>query len=355
MIKWSLIALSAVLIAVNDRGGGPLARRRVGRGRPAIERGAVLLTETEAEQFNLDRLTIPRIRLISAGIGRDGIPSLVDPPVVTADAAEALAGDDRVVGVQINGQARAYPIAILNWHECINDTLGGIPIAVVFCPLCDSVTVFDRRPPGRDAPLEFGIAGLLLNSNLVIYDRTDDALWSQVKMEALSGPHAGKGLRHLERMGTVNLLGVAGRASRRHGGQRRTGFGIRLSRATSARLFRQRQIAVPRCVGGRPFAREGAGHRSPTGSASKSLARGLDPPAAPGAGYSRMGGWHRGVRRIRRRRDQSGASPERCRRRAHPLVCLGRVSPGYDGGRVANLFDHQHLPLSGTQEVTQLY
>ena len=196
MIKWSLIVFSAVLIASTIVA---VAHWRVEEWAAADlqSRGAVLLTETEAEQFNLDELTIPRIRLISAGIGRDGIPSLVDPPVVTAGAAEALAGDDRVVGVQINGQARAYPIAILNWHECINDTLGGIPIAVVFCPLCDSVTVFDRRPPGHDVPLEFGIAGLLLNSNLVIYDRTDDALWSQVKMEALSGPHAGKGLRHL--------------------------------------------------------------------------------------------------------------------------------------------------------------
>ena len=197
MTKWLLIALSAVLIASAVVGVSywRLDERAAANLR---ERGAVLLTETEAEQFNLDGLTVPRIRLVSTGGGRDGLSSLVDPPVVTARAAEALAGDARVVGVAINGEARAYPVAILNWHECINDTLGGVPIAVVFCPLCDSVSVFDRRPPGHAEPLDFGIAGLLLNSNLVLYDRTDDALWSQVKMEALSGPYAGQRLRHLD-------------------------------------------------------------------------------------------------------------------------------------------------------------
>lgn len=197
MIKLLLIALSAVLIACATVW---VLHGRVDEWAAADlrARGAVLLTETEADRFNLEGLTVAKIGLVSSGSSRDGIPSLVDPPVVTAHAAEALAGDDRVVGVEVNGKSRAYPLAILGWHEVIHDTLGGVPLAVVYCPLCDSVTVVDRRPPGRTEPLEFGIAGLLLNSNLVIYDRTDDALWSQVKMEALSGPHAGQRLRHLD-------------------------------------------------------------------------------------------------------------------------------------------------------------
>ena len=70
-----------------------------------------------------------------------------------------------------------------------------MPIAVIYCPLCDSVSVVDRRLDGRT--YEFGISGLLVNSNVLLYDRTDDALWSQVGFTAISGPNAGKSLRHL--------------------------------------------------------------------------------------------------------------------------------------------------------------
>jgi hypothetical protein len=110
--------------------------------------------------------------------------------------AAFLRPDDRVVGVNIEEDARAYPIRLLNYHEAINDTLGGVPIAVIYCPLCDSVSVVDRRVT-KDKTVEFGISGLLLNSNVLLYDRTDQALWSQVGLTALSGPHVGKPLVHL--------------------------------------------------------------------------------------------------------------------------------------------------------------
>ena len=100
-----------------------------------------------------------------------------------------------MIVVTVNGETRGYPIAVLNHHEIANDTLGGLPIAALYCPLCDSVSVVDRRMGGQI--LEFGVSGLLDNSNLVMHDRTDGALWSQVGLTALSGPHAGQSLRHL--------------------------------------------------------------------------------------------------------------------------------------------------------------
>ncbi len=147
--------------------------------------------------FNLDNLQVPEDQIHSGGVRKDGIPSITDPPTQRASDQTQWPGETRIVGVVVNGEARAYALPHLNYHECVNDTLGGVPIAVTFCPLCDSVSVFDRRPAPDAEPLVFGISGRLMNSNVLLYDRTDDALWSQVGMRAISGPHAGKTLRHM--------------------------------------------------------------------------------------------------------------------------------------------------------------
>jgi len=148
------------------------------------------------EEFDTSNLQVDRGRIRSGGPPKDGIPALTDPELISAEDADYLEDDSRVVSVTIDGQSRAYPLNILNWHEAINDTLGGVPIAVIYCPLCDSVSVVDRRLNGQTH--EFGISGLLMNSNVLLYDRTDAALWSQVKLTAISGPNAGKSLRHLD-------------------------------------------------------------------------------------------------------------------------------------------------------------
>lgn len=152
-------------------------------------------TPSRLAPFNTENLQVPPEQLLSGGPPKDGIPSLTDPAVVPAGEVRFLRADDRVAGVTLNGEARAYPMRLLNWHEVINDELGGVPIAVVYCPLCDAVSVVDRRINGQT--LEFGVSGLLLNSNVVFYDRVDQALWSQVGLESLSGPHAGQSLDHL--------------------------------------------------------------------------------------------------------------------------------------------------------------
>ncbi len=154
------------------------------------------------EAFDWADLKLPRQRILSGGPPKDGIPSLTKPDTVPI-AGAPFAPQHRVVGVTVNGESRAYPIAILNHHECVNDELGGAPIAVIYCPLCDSVSVVDRRL--GDKTYEFGISGLLFNSNVLLYDRTDNALRSQVGLKAVSGPNAGRSLKHLNDWGIVPL------------------------------------------------------------------------------------------------------------------------------------------------------
>ncbi len=146
-------------------------------------------------QFDTSNLTIPEDDILRGGPPKDGIPALTAPHHTPVASAGFLNAQDRVVGVSIEGEARAYPIRLLNWHEIVNDELAGEPFAVVYCPLCDSASVIGRRMGGE--VLEFGVSGLLHNSNVILYDRTHDALWSQIGFNALSGPHAGQELPHL--------------------------------------------------------------------------------------------------------------------------------------------------------------
>lgn len=100
-----------------------------------------------------------------------------------------------MIGVQHRGIARAYPIAILNWHEVVNDRYGEEPVVVTFCPLCGTGMVFRAAVGGR--PLVFGVSGLLYNSDVLLYDRQTGSLWSQLLAKAVSGPHKGQPLTQL--------------------------------------------------------------------------------------------------------------------------------------------------------------
>lgn len=139
--------------------------------------------------FDLRHATIPVQEIRSGGPPKDGIPSLSNPKMVAAVEATYLRSSDRVIGVVSDRESRAYPLAILNYHEIINDRIGELPIAVTYCPLCDSAVVFDRRTPLGER--EFGVSGLLYNSNVLMYDRSNtESLWSQMKGEGVSGPGA---------------------------------------------------------------------------------------------------------------------------------------------------------------------
>lgn len=147
------------------------------------------------ESFDLENPTIPIDEIERGGPPKDGIPAITDPHTVSVASVDFLEPGDRIAGVVINGEARAYPVRLLNWHEVVNDELSGTPFAMIYCPLCDSVSVVGREVEGE--VLEFGISGLLYNSNVLMYDRTHDALWSQIAFEAVTGPYSGTPLKHL--------------------------------------------------------------------------------------------------------------------------------------------------------------
>lgn len=149
--------------------------------------------------FDLSTLTVPA-NLIAAGMmHRDMVVTLDAPTILVIDdlAEEArgkyLVSTDRVIGVTIGGESRAYPLSVLNVHEIVHDTLGGIPIAVTYNWPSDCPAVFDRRVGG--STMTFGVSGLLLNSNLLMYDRGapegEESLWSQMNAVAVAGPAAG--------------------------------------------------------------------------------------------------------------------------------------------------------------------
>ena len=148
--------------------------------------------------FDLSHSSIPPEEILSGGPPRDGIPAISKPKFTDLSKAEWLRPKDIVVGVRLKGEARAYPLRILVWHENVNDVVAGVPLAVTYCPLCNSVLVFHREIDGRVR--DFGISGLLWNSNVLLFDRNpekagQESLWNQGLMKAVSGPAAQKGLR----------------------------------------------------------------------------------------------------------------------------------------------------------------
>jgi hypothetical protein len=127
---------------------------------------------------------------LSRGAPKDAIPAITDPVFAEdwSDVGATLEGAERVVGVEVEGNARAYPLAVLNWHEVVNDSFGG-PLLVTFCPLCGSGVTAERRVDGRET--EFGVSGYLWHSDLVMYDDLTGSLWSQILGTAVRGPQTG--------------------------------------------------------------------------------------------------------------------------------------------------------------------
>ncbi|MER6999189.1 DUF3179 domain-containing protein [Streptomyces sp. NPDC000410] len=126
---------------------------------------------------------------VSGGPGKDGIPSIDKPRFVRAGEAGFLSEDDPVFGLEYRGEVRAYPQLVLVWHEIVNDTVGGEPLAVTYCPLTGTVIAFSA-PPGVQE-LTFGTTGQLVNSNLLMYDRQTGSQWPQLLGQAVSGPLKG--------------------------------------------------------------------------------------------------------------------------------------------------------------------
>lgn len=148
---------------------------------------------------NVD-LPVPEDELVS-GASRDSIPAITDPAFgpdwdaldAELDDPPVLAESEQVVGVEVGDVVRAYPLAVLDWHEVVNDTVstadGTVPLLVTYCPLCRSAIVADRVVAGE--PLTFGVSGLLYESDLVLYDTATESLWSQILATAIRGPLTG--------------------------------------------------------------------------------------------------------------------------------------------------------------------
>jgi len=142
--------------------------------------------------FDYSKHSIPLDEIQSGGPPKDGIPALYDPKFISADEADFLKSSDRVLGLYINGEAKAYPIRILNWHELVNDRIGGQEVLVSYCPLCGTGMAFEAQIDGQR--FLFGVSGKLYNSDVLFYDKETESLWSQIKMEAVTGPLTGKPL-----------------------------------------------------------------------------------------------------------------------------------------------------------------
>jgi len=148
------------------------------------------LTGGEEWRTDFSRHSVPLSEIVSGGPPRDGIPPIDQPRFESADEADRWL-DDRhpVVVVEADGEVKAYPLGILIWHEIVNDEVGGQPVTVTYCPLCNTALVFDRRLDGR--VLDFGTSGRLRMSDLVMYDRQTQSWWQQAVGEAIVGELTG--------------------------------------------------------------------------------------------------------------------------------------------------------------------
>jgi len=151
----------------------------------------LLVTAMLLTGFSTKPSIVPAERIIPGGPPKDGIPALTYPKSVPAQVAVTwLKAEDHVLGIIIDGKARAYPVRILNWHEIVNDRIDGRNFVITYCPLCGSGMAFDSND-------QFGVSGLLYESDVLLYDRKTESLWSQLMAQAVAGPRAGERLTML--------------------------------------------------------------------------------------------------------------------------------------------------------------
>jgi hypothetical protein len=195
MLRRALVAVAVLRAGC----GGPAQQGPAQRAGEAVILEEVSGTAREHVPSALDRIDDPALpdplvdpaRVISGGPPPDGIPSIDRPRFELASGVEWLAPDEPVLALG----DRAYPVQIMIWHEIVNDTIDGRPVAVTYCPLCTSALAFDRRVDER--VLTFGTSGKLYLSDLVMYDRQTESLWSQIEGRAIAGVQAGTELERI--------------------------------------------------------------------------------------------------------------------------------------------------------------
>jgi hypothetical protein len=160
-------------------------------------------TNTEKRSINLRDLVTPDVP-----VPKDGIPSIDRPRFVTINEARNWLNEkEPVIVLQVNGVSRAYPLQILVWHEVVNDQIGGVPVVITYCSICNSAIIFERKLGRR--VLTFGISGFVHGSNMILYDRETESWWQQFTGEAVVGDLTGKKLNPL----SAQVIGFAQFAS----------------------------------------------------------------------------------------------------------------------------------------------
>ena len=154
-----------------------------------------LSVSTSGWATDFSRHEVPLNEFLSGGPGKDGIPAIDAPAFEQAANVTWLEPQEPVISVGIDDTWRAYPIQILMWHEIVNDTLAGVPVAVTFCPLCHTAIAFDRTVDGQ--VLDFGVSGNLRHSDLVMYDRQTESWWQQATGRGIVGAFTGTQLEFL--------------------------------------------------------------------------------------------------------------------------------------------------------------
>ena len=145
---------------------------------------------------DFSRHVVPYSEIVSGGPARDGIPPIDAPAFAPVDRLPDPPPDNMpLMGIEIGGDARAYPLGILIWHEIVNDTVGGVPVTITYCPLCNSGVAFERRV--RGSVTSFGTTGKVRNADLIMYDRETESWWQQYEGRAIVGGLAGEELRKL--------------------------------------------------------------------------------------------------------------------------------------------------------------
>jgi len=196
-LSLSTLALGAVVILASMTvpvDAGSLASGQSVKPDPNYrEKLASSRISTDGWKTDFSRHTVSFSEILSGGVPRDGIPPIDNPKFTTpAEADSWLRSQEPVIAFEFNGDARAYPLQIITWHEIVNDVVGGLPVAVSFCPLCNSAVVFDRRLGG--VVYDFGVSGNLRNSDLIMWDRQTESWWQQFTGNAIVGRLAGQKL-----------------------------------------------------------------------------------------------------------------------------------------------------------------
>lgn len=148
-----------------------------------------------ANGFDLTGSLVPANEIHHGGPKRDGIPAINKPVFITPAQANFLDPEDRILGISLHGISKAYPVRILNYHEIVNDSFNSKQIAITYCPLCGTGLAFSTTINNVDH--NFGVSGLLYNSDMLLYDKQTESLWSQIMKQAIAGPQKGTRLKQL--------------------------------------------------------------------------------------------------------------------------------------------------------------